>query len=219
MVKEGKYSERSPLNPRSPSNKSIRLLSSETIKAGNIFAVNGILFNHESPLRGENFVTRKITVGIARILLNKQKIILLGNLSAKRDWGHAKDYVKAMWKMLQQKTPDDYIIATGRSHSVREFLKKSFSIVGIEIGFKGKGIDECGFIKSIQPKVLAKFTKKQFEIGQVLVLVDKSFFRPLEVDHLEGNALKAKEYLKWEPEYDFNSLVEEMVLSDIKLLK
>ena len=141
------------------------------------------------------------------------------NLSAKRDWGHAKDYVKAMWKMLQQKTPDDYIIATGRSHSVREFLKKSFSIVGIEIGFKGKGIDECGFIKSIQPKVLTKFTKKQFEIGQVLVSVDKSFFRPLEVDHLEGNALKAKKYLKWEPEYDFNSLVEEMVLSDIKLLK
>ncbi len=216
------YSEDSPLNPRSPyaaAKAYAYYIVRQYREAYNIFAVNGILFNHESPLRGENFVTRKITVGIARILQGSQKIILLGNLSAKRDWGHAKDYVEAMWRMLQQGIPDDYVIATGQCYSVKDFLKESFSIVGIKIRFKGEGKNEYGFINNIQSDVLEKFTRKSFKIGQVLISIDKSFYRPLEVNHLEGNANKARTVLGWKPKYTFHSLIKEMVLSDIELYK
>jgi GDPmannose 4,6-dehydratase len=169
-----------------------------------MFACNGILFNHEGPRRGETFVTRKITRAVAEIHLNKRKNFFLGNLDAKRDWGYAKDYVESMWLMLQQKKPDDYVIATGKSCSVRQFVEKSFKIIGIDIGWRGKGVNEIGYDKS---------TKK------LLIKIDKNYFRPNEVHDLRGNPKKAKKILKWTPKTSLDQMVKEMVLHDIEKLK
>lgn len=182
-------------------------------EAYNIFACNGILFNHESPRRGETFVTRKITRAVARMALGLQDCLYLGNLDAKRDWGHARDYVRAMWLMLQQDEPDDYVLATGITTSVREFAKMAFAEAGIEIGFSGKGTEEVG-------KVIACDNPEfQLEIGKTLIRIDPDYHRPTEVDLLCGNAEKAKTKLGWKPEYDIKMLVKEMVLADLEFFK
>ena len=173
-------------------------------KAYSMFACNGILFNHEGPRRGETFVTRKITRAVAEIYLNKRKIFFLGNLDAKRDWGYAKDYVESMWLMLQQKKPDDYVIATGKSCSVRQFVEKSFKIIGIDIGWRGKGLNEIGYNKSTK---------------NLLIKIDKNYFRPNEVHDLRGDPKKAKKILKWTPKTSLDQMIKEMVLHDIEKLK
>ena len=171
--------------------------------AYNIFACNGILFNHESPIRGETFVTRKITRAVAAIKLGLQEKLYMGNLDAKRDWGHAKDYVKGMWLMLQQKNPDDYVLATGESHTVRDFIEKAFSEIDETIIWKGKGEDEIGLSKNS---------------NKILIEVDKRYFRPTEVNYLLGDPTKAKNILGWEATVKFSDLVKEMVEEDIKLV-
>ena len=167
----------------------------------NLFAINGILFNHESPRRGETFVTKKITKGIANIVKGKQKYLELGNLNAKRDWGHAKDFVVAMWLMMQQQKPDDFVIATGKAYSVREFVEKAFSAVNIEIIWQGKGTNEVGLNSTT---------------GEELVKVNKEFYRPSEVEFLLGDAGKAKKILGWSPKYDLDSLIQDMMDYDLK---
>lgn len=173
-------------------------------EAYNIFACNGILFNHESPRRGENFVTRKITRSVAKIYLEQLESFELGNLDSKRDWGHAKDYVEAMWMMLQQNKPQDLVIATGESHSVREFVEAAFRVIGREIEWRGKGINEVGV-----------------ESGTdiVRVRVNEKYFRPTEVDLLLGDSSKARKELNWKPKVSFLELVEDMTRSDIALMK
>ncbi|XP_011495199.1 PREDICTED: GDP-mannose 4,6 dehydratase isoform X1 [Ceratosolen solmsi marchali] len=173
-------------------------------EAYNMFACNGILFNHESPRRGENFVTRKITRSIAKIHLGLQDMVELGNLDAKRDWGHARDYVEAMWLMLQQEVPDDYVIATGETHSVREFVDAAFHVVGRTIKWEGKGIKEVG---------------KDAVSGQVLVKINPRYFRPTEVDLLLGDATKAKQKLGWKPTVSFRELVLDMMIADLELMQ
>ena len=170
-------------------------------EAYKMFACNGILFNHESPIRGETFVTRKITRAVARIKLGLQERLYLGNLDAKRDWGYAGDYVKAMWLMLQQEDPEDYVIATGESHSVREFVEKAFGEIGIKIVWEGSGADETG---------------KDSEAGKSLVKIDPDYFRPTEVDFLLGDPTKARSKLGWEPTVSFDELVKMMVREDLK---
>jgi len=167
-------------------------------------ASNGILFNHESPRRGPTFVTRKITRAVARIHLGLQEKLYLGNIDAKRDWGHAKDYVEMMWLMLQQEKPDDYVVATGETHSVREFLEKSFKVVDIDVKWEGKGVDEKGL---------------NAKTGKVLVEVDPQYFRPTEVELLLGNPAKAKRVLNWKPRVTFEELVVEMTKADVELAK
>jgi GDPmannose 4,6-dehydratase len=189
-------------------------------EAYKIFASNGILFNHESPLRGETFVTRKITRGLTRILFGLQKCLYMGNLDAKRDWGHAKDYIQAMWLILQQKKPDDFVIAKGVQHSVREFIEIAARRLGILIKWSGKGINECGVVAGItEPQVNVKFIKNKINVtkGSVIVRVDAAYFRPCEVDTLLGNAEKARKVLGWKPKVSFKKLVEEMVDCDFKL--
>jgi len=173
-------------------------------KAYSMFACNGILFNHEGPRRGETFVTRKITRAVAEIYLNKRKIFFLGNLDAKRDWGYAKDYVESMWLMLQQKKPDDYVIATGKSYTVRQFVEKCFKIIGIDVGWRGKGLNEIGYNKATK---------------NLLIKIDKNYFRPNEVHDLRGDPKKAKKILKWAPKTSLDQMVKEMVLHDIEKLK
>lgn len=170
----------------------------------NLFACSGILFNHESPLRGLEFVTRKITTGAARIKYGLQDKIVLGNLDTKRDWGYAPEYVEAMWRMLQQPEPDDYVIATGETHSVREFVELAFEKTGVRIGWEGKGVDEKGIDK---------------KTGKVIMEVSPEFFRPAEVDILIGDYSKAKEKLKWQPKTTFENLVSIMVEADIKMVE
>tara|TARA_B100001769_G_C21778748_1_gene425091 strand:- start:102 stop:638 length:537 start_codon:yes stop_codon:yes gene_type:complete len=165
-----------------------------------IHASNGILFNHESPRRGENFVTKKITKAVAMINQNKQEHLRLGNLDSIRDWGHAKDFVEAQWLMLQQEIPTDYVIATGESHTVREFTELSFKYIGIDIAWKGKGVEEIGYDK---------------DSGKELIFVDQQYFRPAEVEVLLGDASKAKRELGWEPKISFQELVSEMVEYDL----
>jgi len=172
--------------------------------AYNIFACNGILFNHESPIRGETFVTRKITRAVAAIKLGLQEKLYMGNLDSKRDWGHAKDYVEGMWLMLQQNKPDDYVLATGVSHTVREFIESAFSEIGEKIVWKGKGKEEVGFSK---------------DSNKVLIEVDKRYFRPTEVNYLMGDATKARNILGWESSIKFSDLVKEMVKEDLKLVE
>ena len=191
--------EKTPFNCRSP--YSVAKLYAYWItvnyrEAYNIHASNGILFNHESPMRGETFVTQKIATAVAKIKVGKQKILYLGNLDAKRDWGHAKDYVEGMWRIVQNTIPDDFVLATGRSESVRTFVELSFKNVGIDIAWKGKGIEEVGLDNAN---------------GEVLVKVDKNYFRPTEVDLLIGDYNKAKQELKWEPRITLEQIVEEMV--------
>ncbi|NJK85509.1 MAG: GDP-mannose 4,6-dehydratase [Bacteroidales bacterium] len=216
LVQEVPQSEKTPFYPRSP--YAVAKLYAYWItvnyrEAYNMFACNGILFNHESPIRGETFVTRKITRAVARIALGLQEKFYLGNLSAKRDWGHAKDYVRAMYLILQQDKPEDYVIATGVTTEIREFVKMAFSELGIEIEFKGSGIDEKGFIKSCNNPEF------QLPIGREVLAIDSRYFRPTEVELLIGDPTKAKTKLKWEPEYDLKALVKDMVNSDVKLMK
>lgn len=187
-------------------------------EAYGIHASNGILFNHESPRRGETFVTRKITRAVARIALGLQKTLYLGNLDSKRDWGHARDYVEAMWLMMQQDDPDDFVIATGKTMTIRDFVKNSFEVAGIEIVFKGEGPDETGFVKSVNAQKLisvAGVKEMKVEEGDTILKIDKKYFRPTEVDILQGDPSKAKEKLGWEAVTTVEQMTEEMVMSDI----
>ncbi len=207
--------ETTPFYPRSP--YGVAKLYSYWItvnyrEAYDMFACNGILFNHESPIRGETFVTRKITRAVARIKLGLEKKLYLGNLNAKRDWGHAKEYVKAMWLMLQQDQPDDYVIATGVQHSVREFAENAFREIGIELDWKGEGISEKGIVVSLD----SGLRSSHLSIGDVVIEIDSRYFRPTEVDTLIGDATKAREELGWQPTMSFNELVAEMVREDVK---
>jgi GDPmannose 4,6-dehydratase len=179
-------------------------------EAYNIFACNGILFNHESPRRGETFVTRKITRALANILSGRQKVLYLGNLNAKRDWGYAPEYVKMMWIMLQQDEPDDYVVGTGESHSVREFTEKAFEYVGIELEWRGQGTQEIGLISSTEIK-WRDFVKP----GDVVIKIDPKYFRPTEVEYLQADITKAKKRLDWEPKVKFEELVKIMVDYDL----
>jgi GDPmannose 4,6-dehydratase len=216
LVREVPQTEKTPFYPRSP--YAVAKLYGYWIvvnyrEAYNMFACNGILFNHESPIRGETFVTRKITRAVARIALGLQDKFYLGNLSAKRDWGHAKDYIKAMYLILQQEQPDDYVIATGVTTEIREFVRLAFLEVGMEIEFRGKGVDEKGYI------VACNDSRYQLKKGKEILSVDPRYFRPTEVDLLVGDSSKAKSKLKWEPEYDLKALIKDMINSDIKLMQ
>jgi GDPmannose 4,6-dehydratase len=174
-----------------------------------MYACNGILFNHESPIRGETFVTRKITRALARIALGMQETLYLGNLDSKRDWGHAKDYVRMQWMMLQQDTPEDFVIATGEQHSVREFVEIAARELGVPLSWSGTGVDETGTVESVDNASLALIP------GQTIVAVDPMYFRPTEVETLLGNPAKAKEKIGWEPRVGFEEMVREMVQKDM----
>ena len=212
--------EQTPFKPRSPygAAKVYAYWMVRNYREGyGMFAVNGILFNHESPRRGETFVTRKITRAIARIKYGLEKKLYLGNLEAKRDWGYAGDYVEAMWLMLQQEKPDDYVIATGETHSVREFVNLAFNHAGIELEWRGSRSDEKGFVKS-STSSLQPLTSN-LNVGDVLIEIDSRYIRPLEVESLQGDASKAKRKLGWEPKVKFKELVKIMVDADIKDLE
>lgn len=215
LVQAVPQSETTPFYPRSP--YAVAKLYAYWItvnyrEAYNMFACNGILFNHESPQRGETFVTRKITRSTAKIALGIEKCMYLGNLNSKRDWGHAKDYVEGMYLILQQEKPEDYVLATGITTSIRDFIIMSFEEIGVELGFRGENESEEGFVvKNSSNYILNE--------GQVVVKVDPKYYRPTEVDLLIGDPTKAKNKLGWEPKYDLKSLVKEMIESDIKLFK
>ena len=212
-VQETPQNENTPFYPRSPYGVAKLYGYWITVnyrEAYGLYAVNGILFNHESPIRGENFVTRKITVGVAKIVNNIDEILLLGNLDAKRDWGHAKDYVDAMWRMLQLDKPEDFVIATGKTTSVRDLVKMSFAHLGIEIEFRGHGREEKGHI------VNCTDARYQLEAGKQVVGIHPRYFRPAEVDTLIGNATKAKEKLGWEPRYSLDDMIKEMIEEDLR---
>lgn len=214
LVQEVPQSEKTPFYPRSP--YAVAKLYGYWItvnyrEAYDMFAVNGILFNHESPLRGETFVTRKITRGVAQIALGQQNKLYLGNLDAKRDWGHAKDYVVAMWLILQQEKPEDFVIATGITTTVRDFIRMSFAEVGIELAFSGEGENEVATVVSCSNPLY------QVPVGQEVVAVDPRYFRPTEVELLIGDPTKAKEKLGWTLEYDLPALVKDMMSSDVAL--
>ena len=216
LVQEVPQSETTPFYPRSPYGVAKIYgfwITKNYREAYGIYACNGILFNHESPRRGETFVTRKITMAVARIVSGKQDCLYLGNLNAQRDWGHAKDYVGAMWLMLQQETPEDYVIATGKTTSVRDFLKMAFSECGIALKFSGENENEIGQVVSCSD------SKYQLEIGKVVVKVDPNYYRPTEVDLLIGNPKKANEKLNWYPKYDLSMLVKEMMINDLTILE
>ena len=230
MVQAVPQSETTPFYPRSPYAVAKIYAYWITVnyrEAYNMFACNGILFNHESPLRGETFVTRKITRAVAKIAFGLQSDLYMGNLDAQRDWGHAKDYVEAMWRILQQDTAEDYVIATGITTRVRDFIKMAFDQVGFNLRFEGEGVDEVGILDSInQEKYKAALGKdaagNEFKIpaiGAVIVKVDPSYFRPTEVDLLIGDPTKSKTKLGWTPKYDLKMLVEEMVACDVALFQ
>ncbi|GGF94759.1 GDP-mannose 4,6-dehydratase [Paenibacillus abyssi] len=212
LVQESPQTENTPFYPRSP--YAVAKLYAYWItvnyrEAYGMFACNGILFNHESPIRGETFVTRKITRAVSRIALGMQDKLYLGNLNTKRDWGHAGDYVEAMWLILQQAEPEDFVIATGISTEVREFVRLAFAHVGMELAFNGEGEEERGYVKACH------HPDYQLEIGREVVAVDRRYFRPSEVDFLLGNPQKAKQKLGWSPKYDLQGLVKEMMESDL----
>ena len=213
---KGFYDENSPFYPRSPYGVAKIYgfwITKNYREAYNMFACNGILFNHESPRRGETFVTRKITRATSKIALGLQETFVLGNLDAKRDWGHAKDYVRMMWMILQADQPEDWVIATGKTTTVREFVRMSFAEVGIELEFKGTGVNEkATVIKCTNPAF-------QIELGKEVLSVDPSYFRPTEVDLLIGDPSKAKEKLGWVAEHDLASLVKDMMQSDVRLMQ
>lgn len=225
LVQAVPQSETTPFYPRSP--YAVAKLYGYWItinyrEAYGMFATNGILFNHESPLRGETFITRKITRAASRIVLGLQDIIYLGNLDAKRDWGHAKDYVEAMWRILQQDEPDDFVIATGKTTKVRDFVKMAFAEVGIEIGFSGEGLDETGHIAGINIDKLRELKislPESLKVGAVILKIDERYFRPTEVELLIGDAEKARTKLGWEPKYSLEELVKDMMDSDFQLFK
>ena len=215
-VQEVPQSETTPFYPRSPYAVAKMYAYWITVnyrEAYGMFACNGILFNHESPLRGETFVTRKITRATSRIALGLQDKFYLGNLDAKRDWGHAKDYIRMMWMILQADKPEDWVIATGKTTSVRDFVRMSFKEVGIELKFEGEGVNEKAYVKS------CKDSKYQLEIGKEVLSVDRKYFRPTEVDLLIGDASKANNKLGWQPEIQLPELVKDMMSSDLKLMK
>ena len=216
QVQEVPQTEKTPFYPRSPYAVAKMYAYWITVnyrEAYGMFACNGILFNHESPLRGETFVSRKITRGVAQMALGMQDVLYMGNIDSQRDWGHAKDYVAAMWLMLQQQEAEDFVIATGITTSVREFIRMAFREVGVELDFKGEGIDEVGIVKTTDN------TAYQFEIGQVVIKIDSNYFRPTEVDLLIGDNTKAKTKLGWQPKYTLPMLVKEMMQADIELFK
>jgi len=216
LVQEVPQTEKTPFYPRSPYAVAKMYAYWITVnyrEAYNIFACNGILFNHESPIRGETFVTRKITRAVSKIALGLQDKFYLGNLDAQRDWGHAKDYIRMMWMILQAKEPEDWVIATGITTTVRDFVKMAFNEVGIQLIFKGVGTEEKGYIKSCNNPAY------QLEIGKEVVAVDSRYFRPTEVDLLIGDPTKANTKLGWKPEYKLNDLIKEMMKSDLKLMQ
>ncbi len=224
LVQEVPQSESTPFYPRSPYAVAKMYAYWITVnyrEAYNMHTSNGILFNHESPQRGETFVTRKITRATSKIALSQQDCLYLGNLSAERDWGHAKDYIKAMWMILQQDEPSDYVIATGVTTQVREFVRMAFAYLGVTLRFAGTGIDEVGVIDSIDDVKFVEAVGQEctLKIGQEVVKVDPKYFRPTEVELLIGNPTKSKTVLGWEPEYDLNMLVNDMMQSDVKLMK
>jgi GDPmannose 4,6-dehydratase len=213
---QGFYDESSPFHPRSPYGVAKIYgfwITKNYREAYNIFACNGILFNHESPRRGETFVSRKITRAVSKIALGLKDKFYLGNLDAKRDWGHAKDYVKVMWMILQAEKPQDWVIATGVTSSVRDFVSLAFSEVGIELEFKGEGVDEKAYVTACNNKDF------KVKIGKEVLSVDPNYFRPTEVDLLIGDSSKAKNKLGWVPEHDLASLVKDMMKSDVLLMK
>lgn len=215
LVRETPQTETTPFYPRSP--YAVAKLYAYWItvnyrEAYGLYACNGILFNHESPRRGETFVTRKITRGLARIALGLQKTLYLGNLNARRDWGHARDYVEMQWLMLQQDEPDDFVIATGEQHTVREFIERAAGVLGITLEWQGKGVDEVGRVAAVDQTSIAK---PRLTPGSVIVKVDPRYFRPAEVDALLGDPRKAKEKLGWTPKTSFDELVREMVFADL----
>ena len=215
-VQEIPQTENTPFYPRSPYGVAKLYgfwITKNYRESYNIFASNGILFNHESPIRGETFVTRKITRAISKMALGLQEKLFLGNLDSKRDWGHAKDYVRMMWMILQAENADDWVIATGKTTTVRDFIKLAFRHVGVEVEFKGEGVEEKGFISSIQNN------DYKFKVGQEVVNVDPKYFRPSEVDILVGDPSKAKNELGWEPKIPLEELVEDMMKSDLKLMQ
>ena len=210
------HNESSSFNPRSPYAAAKLYAYWITVnyrEAYNMFAANGILFNHESPIRGETFVTRKITRAVCRMVMGLQRTCYLGNLNAKRDWGHAKDYVRAMWLILQQQQPDDFVIATGIGTSVRDLVIKSFKVLGIELDFVGDGPNEIGIVRKCNNEVY------QIPLKQQVIKVDPNYYRPTEVDELVGDPTKAKEKLDWNPEINIDHLITEMINSDLELLK
>ena len=218
MVQEIPQTEKTPFYPRSPYGVAKLYAYWITVnyrEAYGIYACNGILFNHESPLRGETFVSRKITRSVAKIALGLENKLWLGNLSSKRDWGHAKDYVEAMWMMLQQKEAEDFVIATGVTTEVREFARMAFTKVGIDIEFVGEGDKERGIIKSLDNMNLIHYTKNSLSVGDVVIEVDPKYYRPSEVDILIGDSTKAKNKLGWKPKYDLDMMINEMVRSDL----
>ncbi|MDN4164750.1 GDP-mannose 4,6-dehydratase [Cytophagales bacterium LB-30] len=215
LVQEIPQKETTPFYPRSP--YAVAKLYAYWItvnyrEAYNMYACNGILFNHESPLRGETFVTRKITRGVARIALGLQDRLYVGNLDAKRDWGHAKDYVEAMWRMLQQDKAEDFVVATGETTSVRDFVKMAFEEVGIIVSFRGKGEEEVAVVEEVLKECAV-------EIGHTVLAIDPRYYRPTEVDLLIGDASKAKEKLGWAPRYTLSELVKEMMEADMELFR
>ncbi|MEI8278510.1 MAG: GDP-mannose 4,6-dehydratase [Bacteroidota bacterium] len=215
LVQEVPQSEKTPFYPRSP--YAVAKIYGYWItvnyrEAYKMFACNGILFNHESPLRGETFVTRKITRAVAQIALGLQDKLFIGNLDAQRDWGHAKDYVEAMWLILQQEVAEDYVIATGITTSVRDFIRMAFAEVGIELEFKGNGVDEKATVKSCSDNTKVK-------AGQELIAIDPTYFRPTEVDLLIGDPTKSQQKLGWKPKYSLQELVKEMVAADLELFR
>ncbi len=215
-VQEVPQSETTPFYPRSPYAVAKIYgfwITKNYREAYNMYACNGILFNHESPLRGETFVTRKITRAVAKIGLGMQEKLYLGNLNAKRDWGHAKDYVEAMWRILQQEEPEDFVIATGKTTEVRDFVKMAFAEIGISLEFNGEGEQETAVVKSCDNPEF------QLEIGKEVVAVDPRYFRPTEVDLLIGDPTKANTKLGWKPQYDLPALVQEMVQADVSTFK
>ena len=228
LVQEVPQRETAPFYPRSP--YAVAKLYGYWItvnyrEAYHMHASNGILFNHESPLRGETFVTRKVTRAVSRIVLGMQKKVYMGNLSSKRDWGHAKDYVRAMYAILQQDEPSDYVIATGITTTIRDFIRMACEEIGVGIRFKGEGIDEVAilesideglFVKKVGDAYLENFKKR---VGEEVVGVDPQYFRPTEVELLIGDATKARTRLGWEPEYSLAALIEDMMKNDIKLMK
>ncbi|MBB6275306.1 GDP-mannose 4,6-dehydratase [Porphyromonas circumdentaria] len=228
LVQEIPQKETTPFYPRSPYACAKLFAYWITVnyrEAYGIHASNGILFNHESPLRGETFVTRKVTRSVSRIVTGLQDKLFLGNLSAQRDWGHAKDYVRSMHLILQQEQPDDYVIATGKTTEVREFVRLSFAEIGLTIEFKGKGIEEQGVLTACDPSIFIKKVGEEYLpivnllIGKALVFVDPAYFRPTEVELLLGDATKAREKLSWQPQYTLEDIVSDMMVHDIQLMK
>ncbi|MEG1555038.1 MAG: GDP-mannose 4,6-dehydratase [Rikenellaceae bacterium] len=228
LVQEVPQNEKTPFYPRSPYAVAKMYAYWITVnyrEAYKMFACNGILFNHESPIRGETFVTRKITRAASKIAIGLQKDIFLGNLSAERDWGHAKDYIKAMYLILQQDKPDDYVIATGVTTRVREFVRMAFAFIGLELEFKGEGVEEKGFLKAIRSDIFTNRVGSEYleaiqkRIGETIIAVDPQYFRPTEVELLMGNPTKSRTVLGWVPEYDLKGLIEDMMISDVKLMK